>query len=73
MSSVAIIRSQVERRIPGALTIYERSDARSLSDRNRGHGSGNWRHSQRCTDADMRSGRNYFWQDISAPVYCWRK
>src|SRR5690348_16937274 len=25
MSSVAVIRSQVERRIPGALTIYERS------------------------------------------------
>ena len=24
MSSVAIIRSQVERRIPGALTVYER-------------------------------------------------
>jgi len=24
MSSIAVIRSQVERRIPGALTVYER-------------------------------------------------
>ena len=32
MSSVAVIRAQVERRVPGALTVYERSDTRGLSD-----------------------------------------
>ena len=30
MSSVAVIRSQVERRIPGALTVYERQRQRSF-------------------------------------------
>ena len=69
MSSIAIIRSQVERRIPGALTIYERPVPEVFSAGISAMDSRNGRHSQGRSNADMRSGWNYVRQDNSAVVF----